>query len=371
MPAYLSPDQLERDLALRDLTDPDSGRHAVQLLVDIAAEALTRAWGCVQRRSPGPRIVPIADNYDNLGFSAEAASRDVRYTRYVDEARMLRSHASAMIPPALRALAADPVDDVLLVGPGIVFRRDSIDRLHTGTPHQLDLWRISRHRLDNHDMDHMTRLLVDALVPGMAYKTSARIHPYTLDGRQVDVETEREGVEVWECGLAHPEVLARAGLSGWHGLALGLGLDRFLMLRKGIPDIRLLRSSDPRIAGQMLDLTPYRPVSSMPAITRDLSVAVDAEDEGEELGDRVRDALGDDADAVEEVTVRSETAYDQLPASAIDRMGMASGQKNVLVRVVLRHLERTLTDSEANELRDRIYGALHRGSRHEWARNMP
>jgi phenylalanyl-tRNA synthetase alpha chain len=119
----------------------------------------------------------------------------------------------------------------------------------------------------------------------------------------------------------------------------------------------------------MLDLAPYRPVSSMPSITRDLSVAVDADADVEELGDRVRDALGDDADAVEEVAVQSETPYDQLPFSAVARMGISRGQKNILVRVVLRHLERTLTDSDANELRDRIYAALHRGSAHEWASN--
>jgi phenylalanyl-tRNA synthetase alpha chain len=367
VPTYLTPDQLSHDLALRDLTDPDSADHAIQLLVNFAADALSQAWGCVERRSPGPRIVAIADNYDNLGFTADAASRDRRYTRYVDEHWMLRSHASAMIPPALRDLAADPVADVLLVCPGMVFRRDSIDRLHTGTPHQLDLWRISQRPLGKGDMDEMIRLLIDALVPGMAYRAESRVHPYTLDGRQVDVNSGGEWVEVWECGLAHPAVLARAGLAGWHGLALGLGLDRFLMLRKGIPDIRLLRSTDVRIAKQMNDLTPYRAVSSMPAVTRDLSVAVHADDEVEDLGDRVRDALGDQADAVEAVTVRSETIYEKLPSSAIERMGMAPGQKNVLVRVVLRPLERTLTDPEANELRDRIYAALHRGTRHQWA----
>jgi phenylalanyl-tRNA synthetase alpha chain len=256
---------------------------------------------------------------------------------------------------------------VLLVCPGVVFRRDAIDRLHTGTPHQLDLWRICRHPVGNADMDDMTALLIDALTPDMAYRTEARIHPYTVDGRHVDVNAGGEWVEVWECGLTHPEVLTRAGLAGWYGLALGLGLVRFLMLRKGISDIRLLRSGDPRIASQMHDLDLYRPVSSMPAVTRDLSFAVDQDDDVEELGDRVRDALGDNADAVEEVIVRSQTASDQLPPSAIERMGMVPGQKNVLVRVVLRHLERTLTDSEANELRDRIYAALHRGSHHEWA----
>lgn len=187
MPNYLTPNQLARDLSLRDLTDPDSGDHAIQLLVDVAADALSHAWGCIQRRSPGPRIVTVADNYDNLGFTADAASRDRRYTRYIDEQWMLRSHASAMIPPALRVLAADSVDEVLLVCPGMVFRRDSIDRLHTGTPHQLDLWRISRAPLDNSDMDYMIRLLIEALVPGMAYRAESRVHPYTVDGRQVDV----------------------------------------------------------------------------------------------------------------------------------------------------------------------------------------
>jgi phenylalanyl-tRNA synthetase alpha chain len=56
-------------------------------------------------------------------------------------------------------------------------------------------------------------------------------------------------------------------------------------------------------------------------VVRDLSVAVDAENAVEELGDRVRDALADDADAVEEVSALSETPYHELPASAISRMG--------------------------------------------------
>lgn len=367
MPTHLTRDQLARDLAVRDLTDPGAGDHAIRLLVDRAADRLANTWNAPARRSPGPRVVAIADNYDNLGFTADAASRDARYSRYVDRRRMLRSHASAMIPPALRALAGDPADDVLLVCPGIVYRRDAIDRLHTGTPHQLDLWRVSRHPLGDADMDQMTRLLLDVLAPGRRHRTQPRPHPYTLAGRQVDIEAGGEWVEVWECGLAHPDVLARAGLAGWHGLALGCGLDRLLMLAKGIPDIRLLRSTDPRIAEQMRDLSAYRPVSAMPAISRDLSVAVDAADDTELLGDRVRDALGPDADAVEEVSVRTQTPYRSLPPAAVDRLGMRPRQKNVLVRVVLRHLERTLTDAEANHLRDRIYAALHQGSHHQWA----
>jgi phenylalanyl-tRNA synthetase alpha chain len=217
------------------------------------------------------------------------------------------------------------------------------------------------------DLDQMIMVLLGVLVPGLPYRQQPRTHPYTISGRQVDVYQDGRWVEVWECGLAHRSVLAAAGLHGRGGLALGMGLDRLLMLVKSIPDIRLLRSGDPRITGQMLDLARYQHVSVMPAITRDLSVAVsDGEDE-ETLGDRVRDALGADTSRVEEVRVLSATAYQQLPASAISRLGAKPGQQNLLVRVVLRDLEKTLTNETANALRDRIYRALHQGTEYQWA----
>jgi phenylalanyl-tRNA synthetase alpha chain len=139
------------------------------------------------------------------------------------------------------------------------------------------------------------------------------------------------------------------------------------MLRKGVPDIRLLRAADPRVAAQMQDLAPYRAVSAQPPMTRDLSIAIADGDDAETLGDRVRAALGPDADVVEAVEVRSETPRAALPPAAIARIGVEPGQKNVLIRIVLRALDRTLTDAEGNALRDRIYGALHQGSAAQWA----
>src|SRR5215813_8858816 len=307
--SYLHPEQLRLDLGIRDLSDPAEGPHAIQLLIGRAVASLARAWDCEVNWCRGPRIVPVADNYDRLGYPAEAVTREARYTRYVDAGRMLRSHSSAMVPPALRRLAAEPGDDVLLVCPGIVYRRDAIDWQHTGTPHQLDLWRITRRAMSGTDMDEMIAALLEALVPGLPHRQQPRAHPYTRHGRQADVRQDGRWVEVWECGLAHPGVLAAAGLPGWGGLALGMGLDRLLMLAKRIPDIRLLRSGDSRVAGQMLDLAPYRRVSPMPAITRDLSIAVADDDDAETLGDRVRDALGTAARCVEEVGVVSATAY--------------------------------------------------------------
>ncbi len=370
----LSADACRRALSLRDLTDPAAGPHAMQIILEDILRALGRAWGCaaiVHRAHP---IVSIEDNYDRLHYPPDGAARDAPYTRYVSERELLRTQTSAMIPPLLRRLAADPPDDALLACPGLVYRRDTIDKLHTGEPHQVDLWRVRLGAaLTPADLRAMIEIVVEAALPGRALRCSPASHPYTTDGLQIDVEIGGEWVEIGECGLALPALLDEAGLHAGirSGLAMGLGLDRLLMLRKGIDDIRLLRAEDPRVARQMLDLEPYRPVSSQPAARRDLSIATDAEDTPEELGDRVRAALGEREACVEAVEVVSETPGEALPPAAIARLGLLPGQKNVLVRVVLRHLERSLAHEEANGLRDEIYAALHRGTVWCWASGGP
>lgn len=366
----LEPGALSRALALRDLTDPAQGPHAVQLVLDAAVKALAAAWRCETRTVRLSPVVSLADNYDRLHYPPGGAARDARYTRYVSPTHVLRTQTSAMIPPTLRALAAEPPREVLVVAPGLVWRRDAIDRLHVGEPHQVDLWRIrpAGPALAVRDLAAMIARVVEAVAPGLALRVLPSTHPYTLEGRQIDVKVAGQWVEIGECGLALPELLSESGLpAGASGLAMGLGLDRLVMIRKGLDDIRLLRASDPRIAAQLTDLGPWRPVSNRPPIRRDLSIAVPAEAGVEDLGDRVREALGARAEDVEAVEVLSETPGEALPAAARARLGLLTGQKNVLLRVVLRAHGRTLTDAEANVLRDEVYAAVHQGTAWTWA----
>jgi phenylalanyl-tRNA synthetase alpha chain len=364
--SVLTSEELHAALSLRDLADPAQGPHAIQLIVNSVRTALGQAWPYTEiwTRRDHP-VVSLADNYDNLGYAAGAVTREARYTRYASAGEVLRSHTSAMIPPALRELAGSGSSDVLMVCAGICYRRDSVDWQHTGTPHQLDLWRISRNvTLGEPELEEMIARLVETVLPGQTYRTVPAVHPYTTHGRQIDVLLDDQWIEIGECGVAAPHVLRKAGLDErWTGLAMGPGLDRLLMLRKGIRDIRLLRSADPRVAEQMLDLSAYKPVSAMPAVRRDLSVVVarDVDMSAEVLGDRVRQALGPDADAAESVEVRGETSYDELPEAARARLQLRPGQRNVLIRLILRPLDRTLTDGEANQLRDLVYTALHEG----------
>jgi phenylalanyl-tRNA synthetase alpha chain len=362
---------LVRALALRDLSDPSHGPHAMQLLLHDVTHALVQAWGARLTPVRAHPVVSVDDNYDALLYPSDGVARDARYTRWVGDGALLRTQTSAMIPPLLRARApVGLVDDELLACAGLVYRRDCIDRRHVGEPHQLDLWRLSRAALDDDALEEMIALVVRAALPGHAWRTVDAAHPYTTHGRQIDVLVDGEPIEIGECGLAHPRVLARAGIdtSRVRGLAMGLGLDRLVMVRKRLDDIRLLRADEPRIAQQMLDLSPYREVSRMPAMRRDLSIVVANERTAEELGDRVRAAMADDAGVIEEIAVVSETACDALHPNARARMRVSSAQKNVLLRVTLRSLTHTLSDVEGNQLRDRVYAAVHEGEVRELAK---
>lgn len=364
-----------RALALRDLTDAARGPHAMQLLVHAAIAELCSLWAVEAIVDRGSPVVSVADNYEALGYAADAAARDARYTRYVDTDLVLRTHTSALLPGLLRRLARVDCSDVLLACPGLVWRRDVIDRLHVGEPHQLDLWRLRGNGghapLVRVDLIEMVEAVVAALLPGAALRLNETSHPYTEQGLEVEVEAGGRWVELLECGLASPAVLARAGIdpSRYSGLALGLGLDRALMLRKGIDDIRLLRSDDPRVASQMLDLEPYRAVSSQPPVKRDISIAVSAGRSEEELGDRLRQHLRELAldDRLESLELLAATPGEDLPPQARERIGIQPGQSNLLLRLVIRHPTRTLTDAEANHLRDLAYASLHEGTRHQWS----
>lgn len=355
--------ELLRALQLRDLSDPAQGPHAMQVLLAEIHQALAAHWGCPRQLHRSSPLVTLADNYDHLAYPDHGPARDRRYTRYLGEAHLLRTQASSAVPGLLRALALDPPEDLLLVLPGLVYRRDLVDRTHVGEPHQLDLWRITGKPLDSRDLGEMVSRVMAAALPAHHYRLVPSQHPYTTRGMQIDVLQDGQWLEVGECGLIAPTVLSRAGLdpSTLGGLAMGLGLDRLLMCRKGIDDIRLLRSTDPRVQAQMADLQPYRPVSTQPAITRDLSLAVDEALDDELLGDRIREALGAWAECLESLEILGETSHQALPLAARDRLGLREGQKNILLRLVLRHPVRSLHRAEADCLAHRVYRAVHQG----------
>lgn len=365
--AYLCARSVNDALELNDLTELKHPAHAIGLLLDEVLEGLkARGWPDAQVLR-GPRIVSAQENYGLLGYDPAEVTLGSEHTRWVDEHSLLRTQTTSQIPKALQQAAQNRKagELILLAAPGITFRRDSRDRWHCAEPHQMDIWILGDPQLSTRE--HLLRLVADILecsVPGMSWIYQSSPHHYTEGGIEVNLLLDKQPIEVLECGCIARSLLQRLGVdpAKHGGLALGMGLDRLTMLRKGIPDIRLLRDPNERVQAQLHDLLPWKAVSRLPSISRDISLAVTPGLSEEVLTEKMLLAAGDNAAWIEEMHIKGRWAMADLPVQAIERLGLLPGQENVLLRVVLRDCSRSITTSEANALYERIQSALHEGA---------
>lgn len=245
--------------------------------------------------------------------------------------------------------------EYLIIHPGICYRRDVVDKRHVGEPHQMDVWLISRDVKCQLSKVKFIETILHAILPDVSYRLNETSHPYTHNGLEIEVLVNDKWIEIGECGEAHPDLLQL----GYTGLASGWGLDRLAMLVKGIDDIRLLRSTHPRIAAQMINLELYQPVSNQPSISRDISIVTSLDTELEDICEQITEVLADDAELLASVDILSETHYHQLPQKAIQRLGIQPDQKNLLVRMTFQSLHASITNQKANILRDLVYHKTH------------
>jgi phenylalanyl-tRNA synthetase alpha chain len=86
-------------------------------------------------------------------------------------------------------------------------------------------------------------------ITGVEWRYSETTHYYTINGIEVEVLINGEWLEILECGELHPQLIKDCGKNEneWW-FALGIGLDRAVMVKKNISDIRVLRSSNSKIA---------------------------------------------------------------------------------------------------------------------------
>ncbi|WP_443216660.1 PheS-related mystery ligase SrmL [Scytonema sp. HK-05] len=284
-----------------------------------------------------------------------AAKLSPKYTRYLSDGKLLRTHTTAIMPDLLPKLQGEQ----LIVHPGICYRRDVVDKRHVGEPHQMDIWLMSEHQhLGREALVKFIKTIIHAILPGVSYHLNETSHPYTCNGLEIEVLVDNKWIEVGECGEAHPGLLK----PGYSGLASGWGLDRLVMLIKGMDDIRLLRSTNPKIAAQMTHLETYHPVSNQPSISRDMSIVTGIDTELEDICEQIVEVLGDEAELLESVDILGETQYHQLPQQAIERLGMQPYQKNLLVRMTLQSLHISITNQKANILRESVYQKIHQGN---------
>ncbi|MCX6755382.1 MAG: hypothetical protein NT068_02485 [Candidatus Nomurabacteria bacterium] len=365
-----SSETIEKLLSVKDLTLPTENgesRNIIGKVFDQVIKKLEEHNFSDINVVRGNPIVLASDNFDSLLFTPGNPGRSATYTRYTDEDHVLRTHTSALIPQTFKNFKKE-IDRSTFVLPGLVYRRDVIDPRHLDVFHQIDVWTLQDNskygKVNRENLLELARTVFEAACPDAEMIVYEAKHPYTVDGIEVYAKVNGVEIEVFEAGLAHPEVLKNCGIDpeNYSGLALGMGVERLIMARKNLPDIRLIRSTDPRIIKQMTDMEPYKNVSNQPAISRDMSYIVNKNDSEEDLCEDIRNVFGEHADLLEEVKILERTPFDKLHPVAKEKLGAVEGQDNVLVRIILRHPDKTLTKKEAADLYEMAYPKLHKGS---------
>ena len=201
----------------------------------------------------GPEVEDERHNFEALNIPPEHPARDVLDNFYLNERMMLRSQTSTM---QIRVMeAAQP--PVRIIAAGRVYRPDTVDATHSFMFHQVEGLYVD----EGVTMADL-RTCVDQFCKayfGAEVQTRFRpsFFPFTEPSAEVDVlfhypDGSTRWIELGGCGMVDPNVLGAVGYDTerYTGFAFGLGIERMVMRKHGIPDIRLLFESDVRFLRQ-------------------------------------------------------------------------------------------------------------------------
>lgn len=208
----------------------------------------------------GPEIETDYYNFEALNIPKNHPARDTQDTFYVSDNLLLRSQTS---PVQVRVMEKTS-PPIKIISPGRVYRADEIDSTHSPVFHQVEGLLIDKN-VSMANLKKTLEIFVKKLY-GDETKTRFRPHhfPFTEPSAEMDISCfkcggsgcslcKNEGyIEILGCGMVHPDVLKRCNIDPeiYSGFAFGLGLERIVMMRYNINDLRLFYENDTRFLQQ-------------------------------------------------------------------------------------------------------------------------
>ncbi len=207
----------------------------------------------------GPELELAYYNFEALNIPPDHPARDHQDTFYCDaDGRLvLRTHTSNL---QIRAMEQRR-PPVRIIAPGRVFRNEAQDAKHEHTFHQVEGLVIDRGIHVGHLTGTLKGMLRAIFQTDIEIRLRPGYFPFVEPGFELDIRLpdagERHGVlgdwmEFCGCGMVHPAVLRAGGIDPevYSGFAFGMGLDRLVLLRYGIDDIRHFLGGDLRFLRQ-------------------------------------------------------------------------------------------------------------------------
>ena len=208
----------------------------------------------------GPEVELDYYNFEALNIPKDHPARDTQDTFYINDNVVLRTQTS---PIQIRVMEKQK-PPIRIIAPGRVYRSDALDATHSPLFHQVEGLVVDKN-ITMADLKGTLEVFVKRLY-GEESVVRFRPHhfPFTEPSAELDVQCfnchgegcrlcKGEGwIEILGCGMVHPKVLENCGIDPeeYSGFAFGMGLERLVMRRYNIDDLRLFYENDARFLNQ-------------------------------------------------------------------------------------------------------------------------
>jgi len=246
------------DVSLLPGTVQPGARHPLTLLQERIADVfVAMGWEVAE----GPEVEHEWFNFDALNMPHDHPAREMQDTLWVapeGSGVVLRTQTS---PVQIRSLLARGLP-CYVVAPGRVFRNDALDATHSPVFGQVEGLCVDEGITMAHLRGTLAHFAEATIGQGLRTRLRPSYFPFTEPSAELDLECfscrndgsdcrvcSSEGwIELGGCGMVNPAVLVACGVDPerYSGFAFGMGLDRTLMFRHGITDIRDLYEGDQR-----------------------------------------------------------------------------------------------------------------------------
>ena len=243
----------------------------------------------------GPELENEWHNFDALNVPANHPARDMQDTFWIKDKKginkfgeevgyVLRTHTSNMQIRAMEKFILDKKEFPLAICcPGKVFRNEATDATHEAQFHQVEVLYVGKDASLSMMIGVIEKFFSEFFGSNLVIRLRASYFPFVEPGNEVDMQCfkcngkglivpESVGttpdqaklglgcnickgtgwIEIGGAGMVHPKVLEAGGINPreYRGFAFGCGIDRMVMLKYGIDDVRLLYNGDLRLVNQ-------------------------------------------------------------------------------------------------------------------------
>lgn len=200
-------------------------------------------------------------NFDAVNVAKNHPARDMQDTFWLEwDGNVLATQTSCMQNLILKS----KITPIRAIIPGRVFRNEDVDATHDNTFYQVEGIVVDRDINIWHLKFTITTMLRDLFEKDVEIRMRPGYFPFVEPGVEVDFSCpfcDGAGckickwsgwIEFMGAGLIHPHVIREWGLdpSVYSGFAFGFGLNRLVMIKYGIPDLRYFQNPDVRFLEQ-------------------------------------------------------------------------------------------------------------------------